>query len=71
MQENRKAANRNIEKSPHDFEDQPLRIEIMQKFTCVVGVDTRFSQRNIVWLEFLHLGRFTIRSRSRGNFFSG
>ena len=48
MQENFKAVNRNIEKSPHDFEDQPLRIEIMQKFTCVVGVDTRFSQRNIV-----------------------
>ena len=42
MQENCKAANRNIEKSPHNFEDQPLRIEIVQKFSCVVGVDTHF-----------------------------
>ena len=68
-QENCKAANRNIEKSPHYFEDQPLRIEIVQKFTYAVGVDNRYSQRNTVWLEFLHLTRFTIRSRLRGNFF--
>ena len=68
MQENWKATNGNIEKSPHDFEDQPLRIKLCTNLLGRSMLIPIFSKEHRL-IEILHLSRFTIRSRLREIFF--